>query len=47
VLDLTIKGRAEDASVDIGADCTRCGMCVDICPTDSLRYEVKGLRNLL
>jgi ferredoxin-type protein NapH len=47
VLDLTIKGRAEDATVDIGADCTRCGMCVDICPTDSLRYEVKGLRNLL
>ncbi len=47
VLDLTIKGRAEDASVDIGPDCTRCGMCVDICPTDSLRYEVKGLRNLL
>lgn len=47
VLDLTIKGRAADALVDIGADCTRCGMCVDVCPTNSLRYEVKGLRSLL
>ncbi len=47
VLDLTIKGRATDATVDVGPDCTRCGMCVDICPTDSLRYEVKGLRSLL
>lgn len=47
VLGLTIKGRSEDAEVDIGPDCTRCGMCVDICPTDSLRYEVKGLRSLL
>ena len=47
VLELTIKGRAEDAKVDVGPDCTRCGMCVDVCPTDSLNYEIKGLRNLL
>jgi ferredoxin-type protein NapH len=47
VLDLTIKGRAEDVEVDVGPDCTRCGLCVDICPTDSLRFEVKGLGKLL
>jgi ferredoxin-type protein NapH len=47
VLDLTIKGRAEDVHVDVGPDCTRCGLCVDICPTESLRYEFKGLSKLL
>jgi len=41
VLDVTIKGRAVDTAVDIGADCTRCGLCVDMCPTDSLRFEYK------
>jgi len=47
VLDLTIKGRATDVEVDVGPDCTRCGLCVDICPTESLRYEFKGLGDLL
>jgi len=47
VLDLTIKGRAEDVHLDVGPDCTRCGLCVDICPTNSLRYEVRGLGDLL
>lgn len=41
VLDTTIKGRARDVRVDLGADCTRCGLCVDVCPTDSLRFEFK------
>lgn len=41
VLDVTIKGRATDTRMDIGADCTRCGLCVDLCPTDSLRFEYK------
>ena len=43
VLDLTIRGAAHDINQDVSADCTRCGMCVDICPTDSLNFKIKGL----
>ncbi len=43
VLDATIMGRAKDEIVPIGADCTRCGMCVDICPASALKFELKGL----
>ena len=41
VLEMTIKGRARDVNVDVGADCTRCGLCVDLCPTDSLKFVYK------
>ena len=47
VLDLTIRGRAANAHTDVSPDCTRCGMCVDICPTNSLTFEVKGLDKIL
>ena len=42
VLDVTIKGRAADTELDVGADCTRCGLCVDICPTSSLTFKGFG-----
>ncbi len=47
VLDVTIRGRARAVTTDIGADCTRCGLCVDICPTNSLSFKVKGLDKVL
>ncbi len=43
VLDWTIKGRAPERNIELGPDCTRCGLCVDICPTDSLSFHFKGL----
>ncbi len=46
VLDVTIRGRALAVDTDIGADCTRCGLCIDICPTSSLSYKIKGLGGL-
>ncbi len=47
VLSTTIRGRAREVDVDLGADCTRCGMCVDICPTGSLNFKFKGLGGLI
>ena len=38
---------AEDAEMTTGADCTRCGMCLDVCPTQALSFEVKGLSKLV
>lgn len=46
VLNVTIKGRSPEVQVPVGADCTRCGLCVDICPTDSLKFEFSGSKKL-
>ena len=43
VLEWTIKGRSPKVNVELGPDCTRCGMCIDVCPTDSLNFHFKGL----
>jgi ferredoxin-type protein NapH len=47
VLDMTIKGHAEKATLALGPDCTRCGLCVDHCPSGALSYDIKGLSKLL
>jgi ferredoxin-type protein NapH len=46
-LSMTRIGYADDAKIAIGADCTRCGMCVDVCPTGALKFDIKGLSKLL
>ena len=47
VLDCVIKGRATETRAEIGADCTRCGLCVDVCQSGALKFEIKGLSELL
>ena len=47
VLDMVVKGRAEHTHVPVGPDCTRCGLCVDVCPSGALQFDVKGLSKML
>lgn len=43
VLEHVLKGRATSEHVDVGPDCTRCGMCVDTCPSGALTFTIAGL----
>lgn len=45
-LNITKVGAAPSMKNLVGADCTNCGLCVDICPTRSLRYTVRVPRAL-
>lgn len=47
VLEVTKLRQAKDVHMDLGADCTRCGMCIDVCPTEALTFGVRGLEKLL
>ena len=46
-LDVVLMRRAPREKVAIGPDCTRCGMCIDVCPSGALQFEVKGLKKLI
>ncbi len=41
VLEVTKKGRATEIKTALGADCTRCGRCIDACPTEALSFQFK------
>lgn len=43
VLEMTKLGYGKDVVTSIGADCTRCGMCVDVCPTGALAFSIVGV----
>jgi len=47
VLEITKMGYASDSVEFIGADCTRCGMCIDACPQKALDFTVRGLDKVL
>jgi len=47
VLFMTKMGYSKDVHMGIGADCTRCGACIEVCPTGSLKYTMAGLNKLL
>ncbi len=47
VLEMTKKNRADEVEMDVGADCTRCAMCLEACPTQALTFKIRGTGGLL
>lgn len=47
VLSITKMGFAREVKMDIGADCTRCAMCIETCPTGALKFKLSGLGDML
>jgi ferredoxin-type protein NapH len=47
VLDMVVKGRADQPLMDVGADCTRCARCLEVCPTGALKFKIRGTGGLL
>jgi ferredoxin-type protein NapH len=47
VLEMTKMGYASDTVQYIAADCTRCGMCVDVCPQKALDFTIRGLDKVI
>ncbi|NOX84882.1 MAG: NapH/MauN family ferredoxin-type protein [Chlorobi bacterium] len=41
------KGTATHDVHHAGSDCTRCGLCVDVCPGNALSYTIKGWEKIL
>ncbi|GAB1419047.1 hypothetical protein MASR2M12_18120 [Bacteroidales bacterium] len=41
------RGKATQDVHFVGSDCTRCGLCVDVCPGNALNYAVKGASALV
>lgn len=47
VLEITKMGYASDTQEFIGPDCTRCGLCIDVCRQDALSFTVRGLDKII
>jgi len=41
------KGKATQKIHYTGSDCTRCGLCVDVCSGDALKFTIKGMDKIL
>jgi ferredoxin-type protein NapH len=40
------RGEATDQHHYTGPDCTKCGLCVDVCPGEALSFTIKGMDKL-